>query len=155
MIGVRAPGRQDEPGGPGGLRHPRQSAEVARVLQPIQIKVETLGAERQGRGAGAGEPGHGEHAARSVRIREIVEELRGDLQRGGGEYFGEPHPFGRGEKARRRQDRLELQAGSERLGDQVGTLEQGVLRAFAFTSPETPNILEPLILTAGDHDDGS
>jgi hypothetical protein len=30
-----------------------------------------------------------------------------------------------------------------------------MLRALAFTSPEPPNILEPLILTAGDHDDGS
>jgi hypothetical protein len=31
-------------------------------------------------------------------------------------------------------------------------LEQG---AVAFTSPEPPNILDPLILTTGDHEHGS
>jgi len=35
---------------------------------------------------------------------------------------------------------------------QVGTLEEGEV---AFTSPETPNILHPLILTTGDHGHGS
>ncbi len=138
---MRAPRRQGEPGGSGGFGHARQSSEVPRVLQPVQIEIRNAVTEWQGLGAGAGEAGHGQDAARRVRVREIGEELLGDFQRDGRESAADPDPLGRGEKARRRQRRLDLQTARDGLGDQVRPLQQDPLLTLAFTSPEPPNIL--------------
>ena len=96
--------------------------------------------------------GDGEDAARGVGVGQIGQQIGADLQRRQGEEAGQPPPLGRVEEGGRRQHLFEAQAGGQRLGDQVGAFEQG---AVAFTSPEPPNILDPLVLTTGDHEHGS
>jgi len=152
MVRMGAAGREGDSGGAGRFGDARERAEVARVLQAVEVEIGAAGEHRQGLDAAAGQPRHGEEAARRVGVGEVRQHVRAHFQRRDGKGGGEPPSRGGIEKGRRRQDLLDGDPRGQGCRHQVRPFEQ---RQLAFTSPEPPNILEPLILPAGDHEHGS
>jgi hypothetical protein len=152
MVGVDAAGGESEAGGSGGFGDPGQGSEVAGVLQSFEIEIRTAGSHGQGLDAGAGEGRHGEEAAGGVGVGEAFQHLGAHLQRRQREGREEAPAFGGVEEGRGRQDLFQAEPGGQGFLDQVGAFEQDMV---AFTSPEPPNILDPLILRTGDHRHGS
>jgi hypothetical protein len=134
-------------------RHLGVGAEVDHLVAGVQeavldpFLVAVAGVVRAD--GDAQQPGGGDDAARRVGVGERLEQRRLDRLGRPGEAGEELPPFRRGRELRRHQHRVEVDSGRERLGDQVGTLEQ---RAGSFTSQEPAHSLELRILTARDHD---
>ena len=149
VVRVRRARREGETGGAGRLGDARQGADVAGVLQPFEIEIGSAAADGQRIEAGPGEMGDGEDALRRIGIRDILQELRRDLQGRGGEPADERGAFRGGEVERRDENGFEEKPGGKSFRHEMRAFQDGVI---AFTSPEAPNILEPLVLTAGDHD---
>jgi hypothetical protein len=149
MVGVRRAGRERETGGAGRLGDARQGAHIPGVLQPFEVEIRRAAADGERVQAVPREAGDGEEALRRIGIRDILQELRRDLQRRGREPADERGAFRGGEIERCGEHGFEEKPGGESFRHEMRAFQDSVV---AFTSPEAPNILEPLVLTAGDHD---